>query len=908
MDYNSKVPLILIKIQHIRVWHRLLALALLAAAVPNGIIAQESKVPAGLKVDVVDSSGSAVVGARVTVAQALQAVSGSQETDRNGRCQFSLPSVGRYLVTVSYRGFADSRVAVSAPGSTKVTLSPSAVLEEVSVTAEAGQILNADTVAQRTSILALEQIRQRTVTSLTEAGTGETGVEQLRTSSTMGSFFIRGLTGKNVAVYRDGVRYTTSAQRGGVSTFQNLVDGSNLGSIEFVRGPNGAQYGSDSVGGTVNLQSLTPLLSTGAGHWNGEFSPLYHSATNGFGGNAAIGFSGQRLGFVSNVAARRVNTFRTGGGIDSHAAVTRFLGLPSTVIGSGRLPDSAFTQYGGMLHTQFTATPKLQLIAHYERGQQDGGKRYDQLLGGDGNLIADLRNVMMDFGYLRLQRYALGWFDQASITGSFNVQREERINQGGQGNPAAAITNQFERNRVAGLQFQLSKRLAGGHEGLIGGEGYHERMVSPAFAFNPVTRATVSSRPRVPDGATYKIHGLFVQDVWSPLRSNRLRLSGALRFGGASYRSKASALSPADSLTANAISGRAGGVFKITEPLSIHATYSRGFRTPSMTDLGTLGIQGNGFFEANVNDVASRGARIGTRADDQAVDSGLPVARLRPEKTDNYDAGVQVRNARILIEASAFWIRLNNTIVSQTLLLPPGAAGQPLGDQIIARQLPTGAVFVPIATQPVLVRANFTGARMHGVEQRLKARLTGQLSFEENVTYIYTEDSATGLPPDIEPGSPPAMANFRLHWAPLSKRFWAEAYSTVADRQTRIPSISLADRRTGANRSRTNIANFFNNGARVRGLVANGILVPTGENLTQVQNRVLGSATAAPLYSAIPGWGTVGLRVGVPLGERSDLFVDFSNIGDKNYRGIGWGMDGAGRSITLKWRVRFYKN
>ena len=228
-------------------------------------------------------------------------------------------------------------------------------------------------------------------------------------------------------------------------------------------------------------------------------------------------------------------------------------------------------------------------MAHYERGQQDGGKRYDQLLGGDGNLIADLRNLMVDLGYLRLQRFGWGVFDQASITGSFNAQREERINQGGQGNPTASITNQFERNRVFGMQFQFSKRLGGGHETLIGGEGYHERMVSPAFTFNPVTRVTVLSRPRVPDGATYKTHGLFAQDAWSPFQSGRLRLSGALRFGGATYHS----VTPSDSLTANALSGRFGGVLKLAEPLSLHATYSRGFRAPNMTDLGTLGLQGN---------------------------------------------------------------------------------------------------------------------------------------------------------------------------------------------------------------------------------------------------------------------------------------------------------------------------
>ena len=91
----------------------------------------------------------------------------------------------------------------------------------------------------------------------------------------------------------------------------------------------------------------------------------------------------------------------------------------------------------------------------------------------------------------------------------------------------------------------------------------------------------------------------------------------------------------------------------------------------------------------------------------------------------------------------------------------------------------------------------------------------------------------------------------------------------------------------------------------MRGLVTNGILMATGETVVQVQNRVLGTATSAPMFSAIPGWGIVGLRAGVPVGEKSDLFVDFANVADKNYRGIGWGMDGAGRSVTLKWRMRF---
>ena len=57
---------------------------------------------------------------------------------------------------------------------------------------------------------------------------------------------------------------------------------------------------------------------------------------------------------------------------------------------------------------------KDRLVASYMRSQQDGGKRYDQLLGGDGNLVADLRNLMLDRASLRYDRSGLGLFDTAA--------------------------------------------------------------------------------------------------------------------------------------------------------------------------------------------------------------------------------------------------------------------------------------------------------------------------------------------------------------------------------------------------------------------------------------------------------------------------------------------------------------
>ena len=144
---------------------------------------------------------------------------------------------------------------------------------------------------------------------------------------------------------------------------------------------------------------------------------------------------------------------------------------------------------------------------------------------------------------------------------------------------------------------------------------------------------------------------------------------------------------------------------------------------------------------------------------------------------------------------------------------------------------------------------------------------------------------------------------------------WVEPYLHGARRQTRLSTLDLEDRRTGATRSRASIQNFFRRGATARGLVGAGpdgslgtsddILIATGETLAQIQNRLLGRATSAPLFGHIPGYFTGGLRVGLPLGERQQLLLTLDNLNDKNYRGISWGMDAPGRSFSLRYSYRF---
>ncbi len=882
--------------------------------------------------NVKDPSGAAVAGARVVLLNAETRIGRGTISDASGNFTFENTVPGEYEISAVADGFARQAQAlrVTSSGANNLEINLAIGESRVTVTAEVGQAENTENVPQAVSTISTNEILQRTTSVIAQIGEEEVGLNVQRTSPTIGAIVVRGLTGKNVVNYVDGVRYTNGAQRGGINTFLNLNDPSNFSTVEVLRGPNAAQYGSDSLGGTVNLLTKSPVFGD-TPKFGGEIIPFFGTADRSFGSSALLSYGTNKFGGYVNIFGRRVNTLRTADGIDSHSAITRFLGLPSDVL-YDRSPNTEFTQYGGSFRLNYAPRDDQQIVFFYQRGQQDEGKRFDQLLGGDGNLLADLRNLMLDFGYLRYVKQNAGFFDSASFTVSYNSQREERVNQGGQGNPFGDITNQYERTSTTGFQFFLDKQFSFSNNFLFGGDFYHEKVNSPAFTTNVVTGVATLSRPRIPDEARFDSGGLYIQDAWQAI-PDRLRITGALRYSAVFYTARA-ADSPVvagrrlfgdDSLRTDDFSGRIGAVVRIVDSVRAAFNYSRGFRYPSITDLGTLGLTGDGF-EVDYLTSAALGGTIGTTAGATAISTGLPVEKQRSEFSNNYDASLRWTHKKFDTELTVFRLDLEDTITKQALILPLGAVGQFLGSQPITNQLPNGVVFVSLSTAPVLVRSNYTSAKIFGVEYELETRITRDFQFRGNFTYIRAEDKDTGLPPNIEGGTPPPTGFLSLKYAPTGKRFWVEGYTTIADRQSRLSSLDLSDRRTAAPRSRTQIQNFFRRGACVNGLTtpgatgcgsAGGILIATGETLAQVQNRILpigalingvrvvNNDTVVPLFTSLPSYAIFNLRGGYHIGENQQLFVAFENIFDNFYRNPSWGIDGAGRNFTVQYRYKF---
>lgn len=180
------------------------------------------------------------------------------------------------------------------------------------------------------------------------------------TSPTVGAVIVRGLTGKNVVNYVDGARFTNGAQRGGINTFFDLNEPSGLQSVEVLRGPNSAQFGSDSLGGTVNLLTKSTIYSSNKADYSsnkaefpGAFNPFFNSVELPKLRSTLLGYGTNKLGGYVNLAAHHY--FASGCAVDLIPARSQwfFIAFENIFDHSYRNPSRGIGGAGRSLPVQY---------------------------------------------------------------------------------------------------------------------------------------------------------------------------------------------------------------------------------------------------------------------------------------------------------------------------------------------------------------------------------------------------------------------------------------------------------------------------------------------------------------------------------------------------------------------------
>lgn len=229
-----------------RIFSVLSLTAALIALPETGLLAQSG---AGLHGRITDAVGRPLADVRVRLLEAQRAT----VTDADGRFRIATVAPGAHSIVVSRIGYAAvvRRIDVAPPLTAfDASLTPSHVdLAPVQVTATT-VATSALTSPQPTSILEGASLRTSQGASVGETLAALPGVRSLSMSTGIGKPVIRGLSSNRVVVLDDGQRLETQQWGGDHSPNVETVAADR---IEVLRGPASVLYGSDALGGVINI-------------------------------------------------------------------------------------------------------------------------------------------------------------------------------------------------------------------------------------------------------------------------------------------------------------------------------------------------------------------------------------------------------------------------------------------------------------------------------------------------------------------------------------------------------------------------------------------------------------------------------------------------------------------------------
>ena len=844
-----------------------------------------------------DAGGGRISGADVFVA--CGSIWRHAATDAAGSFTFVDLPPGRCGLRVEHDQFAPQRLAVDIARDDQRVTVVLTVRGLTAVVAVTSARMGEEPVVNRpwfSTVTDADEIRARGPRILPQALAEEPGIAVQQTTSAQGSPIIRGMTGQQNVTIIDGVRLNTSAWRSGPSQYLAWYAPILVDRVEVMRGPASVLYGSDALGGTVYVRSLQPSFTEAGITVGGSATLGASTAAAGRGADALLSIGGPRAGLLAAGGYQDIGDIRAGAGRDSHAAVTRFLGLPSDTLGSNRLSGTAYSQRFAHVAAAIGVGPSTRVDASYHYDEQTGARRYDRMSGGDGLYRSEFGPQRLDLIHARVERGRTGLFDMVSASFSVNRQDDGRLEQA---RPASSIDSQVNTTTVFGYQGQGVRRVKR-HDLVVGGELNDERIAGTRRITDSMGATARLARPDIPDGTTYRTAGLFAQDAFEAV-PQRLWLRGGMRFSRFRFATTPDALLgvPDEAVTSVALTFQSGAVVRITDALRVTASAGRGFRAPNAFDLGAIGV--TSVFEVTPARAAALGGHAGSTDGATAVSTGRPIGSLKPESAWSFETGARYHRGRVDATVAVYDVDLRDAIQRRTVLFTGDVVGTSIGGLEIVQQDASGRAYIASQAAPMVTRVNVSRARIVGVEGESSVRVAdGWLA---SVFFGYARGS--DLDADVPLRRvPPAMGGLRARWEPHAA-LWVEGVAEFSLRYARMAPGDLTDARMGARRDERSIANYFQGTAVDLGLVRDGRLVATGETLTEVQRRLLGDATGAPLFADLPGYLVMTVRAGYRVNPHVELVVIGENLTDRNYRRIGSGVDAAGANLQVRSRIGF---
>jgi len=563
-------------------------------------------------------------------------------TDAQGHYEIAVPA-GRYLVEVSFVGFATVVHSVTVAGATTFTIDLNPAITSLNEVIVTGVATATEKQKSPISVATMDrdEILEKASTNVIDAISKVPGVSAITDGQSISKPVIRGLGYNRVLTLSDGVPLVDQAwfDEFGIEADPNAVQ-----RYEILKGPGSLAYGSDALAGVVNLIPDKPLPE---GQTRGEV--LMNYQTNNGLVNQMLQVGGTQKGISWGARADYTAAHAYQNKYDGYVLNSQFNNFNT----DGRLG----------LHRTWGYTQLRATYFDMQTGIVDGTRdsvsgalmrqvSYPSLNGGAPTYVVPTQTEQTSYTpfviHQRIRHTKLVWDNSVALgkgrlTGTFSWQRNQRQEANDPTIPNTANIYYYSNAATYDVKW-------------IGPE-VHGLQVSTGLNGQYQNSQSLGTLLLIPNYQFFQIGGFAIASK----QIEKLNLSGGLRYTARAFTAKdhwvdSTTQAPAQpqaagafhefkgfSTTFSGLSFSAGGTYALTARWVAKANIARGWRAP------------------NVSESAANGVHDGT------VVYEVGDAKLSPESSLEEDVSLAYSGSALSFQMDLFNNSINDFIYAQGL-------------------------------------------------------------------------------------------------------------------------------------------------------------------------------------------------------------------------------------------------
>lgn len=469
-----------------------------------------------------------------------------------------------------------------------------------------------------------------------EAMMAMNGVFVQKTNHGGGSPFVRGVTGNQLLILTDGIRLNNSIFRYGPNQYLNTIDAYTINKIEVAKGTGSVQYGSDAIGGVINIISNNPEFTNQKSLFTGKLMSKYMTGDMEKTIRGEAAYSGQKLAILAGISKRNFGDI---------------IGGDTT----GKQSPSGYNEWAFDIKAKILLRQNIELIMANQFLQQEHVPVYHKVRLENFRLNEmDPQQRLLTYARVNVKS-STPLLKETEFTVSFQQGKEGRSSLK---NGSTSLRKEKDATATVGITADIVSVLNKIWTANSGIEIYRDRVSSTRKDINTLTYIADIKRGLYPNGAKYGNYAVY--------SLHHIHLGKWLVDGGLRYNIFDIAITDTSlgniKISPSALVSNAAVLYCINKQQSAYISFSSGYRAPNIDDMGTLGI-------------------VDFRYE-------IPTADLHPEKSQHTEIGYKFSSKKINATFAAYYMHLSDIITRVK------AEGQVINGYPVYKKENTEAAFI----------------------------------------------------------------------------------------------------------------------------------------------------------------------------------------------------------------------